>query len=179
MTTVLTYPQTSRAVSRRAADVDATLRADGPALAALATAQAIAAAAPLQREGRFRRPPSPRVETAVADRGPAAIRVTWDHDPPDAWPPRAGFATRPTSSWWRTGEEETGWPVADLDLVVEPSSSGARVTAVSSRPPGVDLSTNRVDRHLRDRLARAAIDRFLDALVLLLEEGGAAPARDV
>jgi hypothetical protein len=179
MTTVLTHLQASRAVSRSASEVDSTLRGRGPAIAEQATAQAVAELAPLLREGRFLRLPTPRVETAPADRGPAALRVTWDHEPPDRWPPRTGFATRPTSSWWRTGEEETGWPVATLDVVVEPAATGARLTVLSDRSPGVDLSTNRVDKQLRDRVARAAIDRFLEALVGLLEGGGAASARDV
>jgi hypothetical protein len=179
MTAVLSYLQATRSVARSASEVHATLQTDGAVLAEAATAQAVTAVAPLLEAAGLRRPPAPLVATRVPDRGPAALRVTWDHDRPDRWPPATPFATRPTSRWWRTGEEETGWPVATLDVVVEPRAGGTQVTVVSDRTPGVDLSTNRVDKRARDQAARAAIERFLDALVTLLGAGVDAPALEV
>ncbi len=164
MTTIQTYPHATRQLHMTASDALASLRLDGPALAADATASARAALAPLLREGRFRRPAGPRLETEVVLSGLVALRVTWNRNDADRWPPSSTFATRPTSRWWRSDEEETGWPTATIDVVVEPRAQGCRLAALSTRPPGTDLSTNRIDRHLRDRIARTAIEGFLTAL---------------
>jgi hypothetical protein len=162
VTTTLTYPQATTTVPRPAHEVAAALRSGGPVMVAAATASAIDALRPSLTAGQFRRPAAPRVETAPLAAGPAVLRVVWGTE--DRWPPAGRFATHPTSRYWRTDEEETGWPTATIDLSVEPYGDGARLVATSDRSPGVDLSTNRVDRHVRDRLARDAIGRFLVAL---------------
>jgi hypothetical protein len=167
--TVQPFLQATRPLARRASDVSATLRDGGPALAADATERALAALQPLLRDGSFRRPAAPRVETEILDGGPATIRVTWNRNDADRWPPPPPFATGPTSAWWRTDEEETGWPTAVIDIVVEPRRDGCQLAALSDRPPGTDQSTNRVDRKLRDRIARAAFERFLDELATSFE----------
>lgn len=168
MTAALTYLQATRPVTRPALEVLATLHTDGPALAAEATRRAVAAVDPLLRQGRFACPAAPRVETEIPSSGPAAIRVTWNRNDTDRWPPSTPFATRPTSRWWRTDEEASGWPTATVDIIIEPREHGAQLAAISARPPGTDLSTNRIDRHLRDRIAREAIEQFLDTLAAIL-----------
>jgi hypothetical protein len=174
MTTTVQQPylQATRSLARPAADVAATLRTRGPALVAAATERALASLQPLLRDGSFRRAAAPRVETAILDRGPATIRVTWNRNEADRWPPPPPFATGPTSSWWRTDEEETGWPTATLDVLVEPRRDGCQLATLSDRPPGTDQSTNRIDKQLRDRIARAAFERFLDELAASLEAAG-------
>jgi hypothetical protein len=168
-TTVMSHLHATRPVARHASDVVTELRRNCPALAADATEHALAAIEPLLRDGGFQRPATPRTETEVLTGGPATIRVTWNRNGTDRWPPSTRFATRPTSRWWRTDEEETGWPTATLDILVEPRATGSRIAVLSSRPPGTDQSTNRIDRRLRDRIARAAVEAFLDALATTLD----------
>jgi hypothetical protein len=168
-TTVQPYLQATRPVARRTSDVSATLRTRGPALVAEATERALASLQPLLRDGSFRRAAEPRVETEILDGGPATIRVTWNRNDADRWPPPPPFATGPTSSWWRTDEEETGWPTAVVDVLVEPRRDGCQLAVLSDRPPGTDQSTNRIDKQLRDRIARSAFERFADELAISLE----------
>jgi hypothetical protein len=156
-------------VARPAGEVREVLRTDGTTLVAGATSLALAAVTPLLLQGRFRRPAAPRSEIELPADGPAVVRVAWNRDPADHWPPATGFATRPTSRWWRSDEEETGWPSGTFDLVVEPREHGCRLAVLSSRPPGTDTSTNRIDRHLRDRIARDAVQEFVAALAALVE----------
>jgi hypothetical protein len=170
MTIDLSYLQATRRLHRSASDVLATLQVDGPTLVAEATVRAVAEVEPLLVEGRFRRPAAPRVHTEHDPSGPAALRITWNRNDADRWPPSTSFAMRATSRWWRTDEEETGWPTVEIDLIVEPREQGSQLGAVSSRPPGTDVSTNRIDRHLRDRIARAALEEFLIALAVNVDE---------
>lgn len=111
----------------------------------------------------------PRVDTRHHDDGMAVISVSWNDDA-GHWPPpgRFPFATDPTSPWWHREEERTGWPSITLQIVVTPGSTGTRLAVLSTRAPGVDVSTNRIDRHRRDRLARTAVEQFLVALADLL-----------
>jgi hypothetical protein len=169
--TVLTYLQATRPLVRPASLVAATLRADGPALATEATGRAVAEVQSLLRDGSFRRAAAPRVDTEILASGPATIRVAWNRDDAGRQPSPSPSASGPTSSWWRTEEEETGWPTATIEILVEPRRDGCQLAALSDRQPGTDLSTNRIDKHLRDRLARAAVERFLDALAADLEAG--------
>lgn len=177
-TTAAAYLHATRPVRRSASDVRAALHAAGAALAADATTAAVASVGPQLRRGAFLRPGSPRVETEILRTGPAAIRVTWNRNEADRWPPAGPFATRPTSRWWRTDEEETGWPAVTLEIIVEPREQGAQLAAVSGRPPGTDTSTNRIDRHLRDRIARDAVEAFLGALAALLADHPPTPTHD-
>lgn len=64
-----------------------------------------------------------------------------------------------------------------LQVVVTPGAGsspgarhagGTRLAVLSTRTPGVDVTTNRIDRQRRDRLARAAVEQFLVALAGLL-----------
>lgn len=167
--TAMSHLHATRPLARPASAVVTRLRANGPALVADATERALIAVTPQLRDGSFQRPAAPRIETEILTGGPATIRVTWNRNDADRWPPATRFATRPTSRWWRTDEEETGWPTATLDIVVEPRAAGSQLAVLSSRPPGTDQSTNRIDKQLRDRIARAAIDEFLDALATNLE----------
>jgi hypothetical protein len=167
--TLPSYVHATAPLRRPAARVHAVLRTDGPALVAEATERAVAAVGPLLQQGRFRRPAAPRVETHIPPSGPAAIRVTWNRNEDDRWPPSTPFAARPTSRWWHRDEEESGWPTVTIDLFVEPRDRGSRIAATSTRRPGTDTSTNRVDRHLRDRIARAALDEFVTALARTVE----------
>lgn len=165
------FVHASRPVDRPAEEVDALLRTAGATLSAEATGRALATVGPLLRGGHFRRPVTPRVGTVSPVDGPAALHVSWNHDELDRWPPATPFATRPTSRWWSTVEEETGWPTLEFDLVVEPRARGSRVAVTSTRTPGTDQSTNRVDRQLRDRIARTAVAEFLGELVALITAG--------
>lgn len=162
-----TFPahlQATRRVDRPASEIHAVLHAEGPALVTSATTSAVVSLRALLERGGFVDAAAPRVETSIPPAGPATIRVIWNRNGADRWPPVTPFAFRPTSRWWRTDEERTGWPTATIDIVVEPRGRGAQLAAVSTRPPGTDLSTNRIDRHLRDRIARTAVEEFLAAL---------------
>jgi hypothetical protein len=138
------------------------LRTDIEALAATATAEAIEATAPLARTGGFRATTLPGVHARpTKDDGLAAAVVVWTGD-----------------------EEATGWPSMVLELVVAPSGGGrGRLALLSARHPGFDLSTNRIDKVWRDRLARTAVHAFATALARALEPADhhvpAAAARQV
>jgi hypothetical protein len=124
------------------------LRADIRALAANATAEAIETTAPLARTGGFRASVLPGVHARpTEDDGLAAALVVWTGD-----------------------EEATGWPSMVLEVVVVPTDGGGgRLTVLSARHPGYDLSTNRIDKVWRDRLARTAVRAFATALARALE----------
>jgi hypothetical protein len=167
--TGLRHLQATRPIASPASPVDAALRVDGERLVTLATAHAVTATTALQARGRFRRPPEPHVTVLVGATGSATLRASWDAE---RRPTSAPDTFAGTSRWWRPEEEETGWPTATFDLLVEPRSNGCRIAVLSDRPVGADLSTNRGDRHVRDRLARDAFGCFLDALAALLDGAG-------
>jgi hypothetical protein len=124
------------------------LHGDVAALAAAATADAIATTAPLARTGGFRATALPGVHARPPkeDGLPAAVVV------------------------WTGDEEATGWPSMVLELVVTPAGGGrSRLAVLSARHPGCDLSTNRIDKVWRDRLARTAVHAFATALARALE----------
>jgi hypothetical protein len=164
----LAHLHATHPVARRASAVVEALRSEGTTLAVTATDRALAATETLC-DGRFQRSAAPRVDAAILDSGPAILRLTWNRNDADRWPPATPFAARPASRFWRTDEEETGWPTATVDVIVEPRAGGSQIAALSSRPPGADVSTNRIDKHVRDRLARAAMRAFLEALATDLE----------
>ena len=168
-TDTLAHVHATHPVARRASAVVEALRAEGTTMAVTATDRALAATETLRRDGRFQRSDAPRVGAAILDSGPAILRLTWNRNDADQWPPATPFASRPASRYWRTDEEETGWPTATIDVIVEPRAAGCQIAALSSRPPGADVSTNRIDKHVRDRLARAAMRAFLEALATDLE----------
>jgi hypothetical protein len=124
------------------------LRTDIGALAATATAEAIETTAPLARTGGFRASVLPGVHVRpTKEDGVAAAVVVWTGD-----------------------EEATGWPSMVLELVVTPADGNrGRLTVLSARHPGYDLSTNRIDKVWRDRLARTAVHAFATALARALE----------
>jgi hypothetical protein len=172
-TTTLRHIGPARSVPAPATPVTGRLRGDADRLVRAATATAVARLQPLLTRGRFHRPAVPTVATRLPDGDAIALQVLWGRDDADQWPPCT--AGRPTSRWWRTGEEETGWPTATIDLVVTPAGDArAHLTALVDRAPGYDTSTNRVDKHLRDRIARTAIDELVEALVALLVDDLAA-----
>jgi hypothetical protein len=171
-TTPLRHVHGHRDVAGPAEQVAEQLRLHGDRLAAAATANAFETLAATIATGGFRRPVPPRVTTSRPDDALAPLRVLWNDRAIDRWPPRTAFAGRPTSPWWRSDEEETGWPSATIDVLVTSTDGGARLTALVDRTPGYDTSTNRIDKQVRDRLARAAIDGFLDGLAALLDRGG-------
>jgi hypothetical protein len=119
------------------------LRGDLEALTTAATAEAIATTAPLARAGGFRATalPSVHARLTTGDELSAAV-VSWTGD-----------------------EEATGWPSLALELVVTPAVGGrGRLAVLSARHPGCDLSTNRIDKLWRDRLARTAVHAFATTL---------------
>ncbi|HSK23979.1 MAG TPA: hypothetical protein VK906_12420 [Egicoccus sp.] len=166
MTSAL-HLHTVRHVDRPIDEVVTRLRQDIHALADAATASALDATSDV-RAG-FALDVTPRVDARVHDDGMAVVSVTWNDDS-GRWPPAGPFpfAIDPTSPWWHREEEHTGWPTMTLQVVVTPTVRGSRLAVLSTRTPGVDVSTNRIDRHRRDRLARAAVEQFLDALAELL-----------
>jgi hypothetical protein len=121
------------------------------ALATEATALAIEHVAPLARGGGFRATALPSVTVLeAADDDVAAAVVRWEGD-----------------------EEATGWPAMTLSIVVTPTSAGSsRLALLSPRHPGYDLSTNRIDKVWRDRLARAAVRAFATALAEAIAGAG-------
>lgn len=163
--TPLRHLQATRRIAQPASRVDDLLRTEGRRLVTDATAAAVEATSTLH-ERRFRRPVGPDLTVRSGDVTSAVLRVGWDADAP----PATTSGTFPgTARWWRAPEEATGWPTATFDLLVEPRAGGCQLAVLSDRPPGVDLSTNRIDRHLRDQLAREAFERFAEALGHLLE----------
>jgi hypothetical protein len=115
------------------------LRADGPALATEATAAALDVIGPLAISGGF----PVRALPQVSARGAAEDEL--------------GCLT----VVWRGDEDATGWPAMTLWVVPTPDPEGTRLALFSPRHPGFDLSTGRVDKVWRDRIARAAIRAFL------------------
>ncbi len=123
------------------------LRAAPTELATAATADAIRTGADLLRGGRFPARALPRVESRLPDGELGSLVVRWSGD-----------------------EEATGWPAMTLWVLVLPAADGASTLALlSPRHPGYDLSTNRVDKVWRDRLARTAVRSFGTALRRLVE----------
>jgi hypothetical protein len=167
--TGLRHLQATRRIASPASQVDAALRADGERLVTQATARAVTATTAHHERGRFRRPADPHVTVLVGAIGSATLRASWDAE---RLPPSTPGTFSGTSRWWRPEEEATGWPTATFDLLVEPRSNGCQIAVLSDRPVGADLSTNRGDRHVRDRLARDAFGCFLDGLAELLDGAG-------
>ena len=177
MTTSALHLHAVRHLDRPVDEVAGRLRWDVATLATAATASALDATADA-RVG-FESDAAPRVDVRVPDEGMAVASVSWNDDA-GRWPPagRFPFATDPTSPWWHREEERTGWPTMTLQVVVtphrrpgpgaDPAVAGTRLAVFSTRTPGVDVSTNRIDRYRRDRLARAAVEAFLDELADLL-----------
>jgi hypothetical protein len=50
-------------------------------------------------------------------------------------------------------------------IVASPGPRGSTLALLAARAPGYDLSTNRVDKHVRDELIRTAPAHFLTALI--------------
>ena len=143
-------------LEREPAAVCRELREHGRDLVLLATAEALEAGLPLRETAGFRSHRLPIV-TSRRPEGEeiGCLVVTWDAD-----------------------EEATGWPSLSLWIVPRPSSDGATLlTLLSSCHPGVDLSTNRVDKVWRDRLARTAVRSFATALARLLATTGSDQGR--
>jgi hypothetical protein len=115
------------------------LRSDGPSLATEATAAALDTVGPLAISGGF----PVRALPQVVARGPVDDEL--------------GCLTVD----WRGDEDATGWPAMTLWIVPTPHPDGTRLALFSLRHPGFDLSTGRVDKVWRDRIARAAIRAFL------------------
>ena len=131
-----------RRVGASPTDVLAHLDAEPQALAERATEAVVERAAEVLAAGRFRAPAQPQVHVerpAAGEHG--ALRIRWTGD-----------------------EEATGWPVLTLSLVVEPHDAGTRLTLISPREPGYDLSVNRVDKAQRDEVLRRAGENLADAL---------------
>jgi hypothetical protein len=79
---------------------------------------------------------------------------------------------------WTGDEDATGWPSMLAWIVPTATADGTRVALLSPRHPGVDLSTNRVDKRWRDKLARTAASAFLTGVVELLQATSAAAGPD-
>lgn len=110
------------------------LAQDGQGLAERATRVALDHAREVLAAGRFRADADPQVAVRTADPGElGSVRVRWCSD-----------------------EEASGWPALELALDVEAHEDGARLAVLGARPPGYDLSRNRLDKHQRDRVLRTA-----------------------
>lgn len=130
-------------------EVGRRLAADGPTIAARATATALEVVEPLAAVGRFRAPALPTVEGRPPSEGElGCLTVSWHGD-----------------------EEATGWPTMTAWLVPTAAPTGTRLALLSTRRPGYDLSTNRVDKLSRDRLGRTAMRSFLRAAAHIVETG--------
>ena len=142
---------TTRFLPQAVEDVLGQLETDPQGLAERATSAALDAATPILVAGRFRSPAAPDVR-ARTGRAPelAALVVRWEAD-----------------------EEASGWPPMTLDLVVTPTAEGTRLTVLSEREPGYDLSRNRLDKAERDQTVSVAVSSFLDAIVEVLSPVGA------
>lgn len=130
--------------------VAARLRSAPSAYSAAATADALDAVADLARAGGFRARALPTVQArAPSDTEFGSMVVVWSGD-----------------------EDATGWPAMTLWVVATPAGDGwSDLVILSPRHPGYDLSTNRVDKVWRDRLARTAVRAFAISLRRLLESG--------
>ena len=137
-------------------DVCRRLHADGHTLVVSATAAALTAGEPLREAGGFRSRALPIVDTRPPDDDEVGCLVVR----------------------WGGDEDATGWPSLDLWVVPSPTpDGGSRLLLLSPRHPGVDLSTNRVDKQWRERLARTAVRSFATALAGLLEGDAATVER--
>lgn len=124
------------------------LRAAPELISTTATAEALTTNEALMRGGGFRARALPTVEARLTEAGEVGTLVTR----------------------WHGDEDATGWPAMSLTTLVTPVSDGTtELVFVSPRHPGVDLSTNRIDKVWRDRLARGAVRAFATALRDLLE----------
>lgn len=103
-------------------------------LAERATEVAVSDANDVLEAGRFRAPARPRVE---------------------AWRARPD---EPATVWirWVSDEEASGWPQLDLALLVEARGEHARLSVLSLREPGYDLSRSRVDKQQRHQILQQA-----------------------
>lgn len=130
------------------------LRANAHLLAVVATARAHESVTSLARSGGFRSRAVPSVEARLSeDDELGCVTVRWDGD-----------------------EDATAWPAMTSWLVPLWATSGSRLALVSPRHPGVDLSTNRIDKLWRDRLARTAVHAFLTTIAQLIDLGAGTPA---
>ena len=145
----VTVPAPAEDVVRRLLD-------DPYGRAVRATDTALDQVAPILAAGRFRDPARPTVAVRPAtDDELGAVIVQWD----DVEQPRPHLRR----------EDATGWPTMTLTLVATPVDAGTRLAVLSPREPGYDLSVNRVDKHVRDQLARAAVHAFLAATAAELQ----------
>lgn len=122
--------------------VAAQLRTHVAGLAHDATRVAVDSARTALAAGRFRLPATPRVATTPGHPGQlAAVHIRWHAD-----------------------EEATGWPAITLGLAIEAHDLGTRLAVVSPRPPGHDLTRNRVDKQARHDLLQHAAGHLAEAL---------------
>lgn len=132
------------------------LRTSPDLLATAATARAHEATRTLAASGGFRSQAAPIVSTRAPEDGElGTLVVRWSGD-----------------------EDATGWPSMLAWVVPTVTADGPRVALLSPRHPGVDLSTNRVDKRWRDKLARTAASAFLTGLVELVESTSASADPD-
>lgn len=124
---------------------------DPLALAVHATTAALSQARDTLDAGRFRAPAEPTVHVRPGRPDElGAVHIRWEID-----------------------EEASGVPALEFALLVEAHQGGARLAVLSSRPPGYDLSVNRMDKAQRDQILRrvgadvgdAIIDRLATAAV--------------
>lgn len=147
--TIPVHVHVTLSVARDAALVAERLRTSPSALSAAATADALRAGADLMGAAGFRAGALPTVEA----RAPADDEI-------------GHLVVR-----WRGDEDATGWPAMTIWVVALPDGDGtSKLALLSPRHPGYDLSTNRVDKLWRDRLARTAVRSFGVALRHMLEE---------
>lgn len=118
------------------------LLADLQGRAERATAATVDAARATLTAGGFRDPAEPTVQARIAQAG------------------------EPASAWvgWRGDEEATGWPQLDLGLLIDTQPEEPRLTLLSTREPGYDLSRLRIDKQQRDHLLRTAGSSFAAAM---------------
>lgn len=134
-------------------ELAAWLLEDRDTLAGAATTATLERSSDALAQGRFRAPAAPQttVRAATADEL-GLLHVNWASD-----------------------EEATGWPTIRLTLAVEAVEQGARLLVVSPRPPGHDLSLNRMDKRARDMVLREAGRHVGEAVSDALGGAGARP----
>ncbi len=124
------------------------LRSTPAVLSAAATADAITAVAALLESGGFRTRALPTLEARLPEGdeiGHVVVR-------------------------WRGDEDATGWPDMTIWVLAMPKTDDtSTLVLLSPRHPGFDMSTGRVDKVWRDRIARTAVRSFGSALRRLLE----------
>jgi hypothetical protein len=153
--TIPVHVHATTATRLPAEEVARRLRTSPDLLATAATGRAHEATRRLAASGGFRSPAAPTVTTRPPeDDELGALIVRWSGD-----------------------EDATGWPSMLAWVVPTATAEGTRVALLSPRHPGVDLSTNRIDKRWRDGLARTAASTFLTDLVGLVETvtAGAGP----